>query len=391
MPDLQWSWLCLPYAACTAALAAIAVVAAVVRGDRVLRLGVIGAGTTALPWALCSSLAACTNDAATALHLLRLGTGPVAMIGPNLLLVLLGLSGQLERHRWAARTAGIVGSALLAVCWATPWIVPGVRRLITGGFYVTAGPLTDLHLAQMMVWLVVGLVIASRSMMRGERRKMMRVVSLALGLAVIGGSDVLIIHRVLDGYPIAWLPVTIACGVTLYLELRTDLLRPRGVDRGVVLELVGFAAAAVLIGGVAFALAAATPVEVAALAAAVWVAVIAIVWGLARRRPARRVVGARGLERFVADLTDVDDERRIAGELAALWLQVAVTVRATWCADERGALRDVASGAAWPIDGAVAAWLARHGEPLAAVDLTTMRLGAIRPALEAAVGAHGAT
>jgi hypothetical protein len=392
--DLQWSWLCIPYVGCAASLAAIAVVAAVVRGDRVLRLGVIGAATTALPWAICSSLAACTQDAAAALRLLRLGTGPVALIGPNLLLVLLGLSGQLERHRWAARTAGVVGAALLVLCWATAWTVPGVRRLSTGVFFVTAGPLTDFHLAQMVTWLAVGLVVARRSMMRGERRKMMQVVILAVALAVIGATDVLLIHGVIDGvidgYGIAWLPATIACAVTLHLELRTDLLRRRGVDRGAVVELIGFAMAAVLIGGVAFALRAVAPVGVAVSAGAVWVIVVAIVWSLGRRRRPSRVFGAGALERFVAGLTDVDDERRIAGGLAALWREVGVTVRATWRGDGERWL-DVASGAAWTLAPDVAAWLAAHGEPLAAVDLTTMRLGAIRGALEAAVGAHGAT
>lgn len=103
MFDLPWTWRCLPYAVCAAALVTIGVVAALVRGDRVMLLGVIGAATTALPWAICSSLASATDDPAVATHLLRLGSGPVALIGPNLLLVLLGISGQLERHRWVAQ------------------------------------------------------------------------------------------------------------------------------------------------------------------------------------------------------------------------------------------------------------------------------------------------
>jgi hypothetical protein len=53
--DLRWSWLCVPYIVCTAALAAIGVVAALIRGDRVLRLGVIASATTALPWAIGSA------------------------------------------------------------------------------------------------------------------------------------------------------------------------------------------------------------------------------------------------------------------------------------------------------------------------------------------------
>ena len=171
MFDLRWSWLCVPYAVCAAALAAVGVVAAVVRGDRVMRLGVIGAATTALPWAISFCLVSCTDDAEVADRLFRLGTGPVALIGPNLLLVLLGVSGQLERHRWAVGLSGAMGTALLGLCWGTSWTVPGVHRLTSGMFYVTAGPLTDVHIGQLAMWIAVGVVIARRSMMRGEREQ----------------------------------------------------------------------------------------------------------------------------------------------------------------------------------------------------------------------------
>src|SRR5205823_4909345 len=70
--DLEWSWLAAPYFGCAAVILAVALAVALIRGDRVLRLGMIGASTTALPWALCQALAACTNDAAVATRLLRL-------------------------------------------------------------------------------------------------------------------------------------------------------------------------------------------------------------------------------------------------------------------------------------------------------------------------------
>lgn len=394
--ELRWTWLCLPYVACAAALVTIGAVAALVRGDRVMRLGVIGAATTALPWAMCSSLALCTDDPEVATRLLRLGTGPVALIGPNLLLVLFGISGQLERHRWAVRLAGLVGAVLLGLCWNTDWTVPGVHRLASGVFYVSAGPLTDFHISQLATWMLVGLIIARRSMMRGERRRMMRVLVAALVLAAIGGTDMLLVHGVVGVYPIAWLPATIACAITLHLELRTDLLRPRGFDRSVLYELFGTAAAAVLVGAAAFVLQGAAPVAVAAIASAVWTAVTAIMWGLERRRRAPRVFGQRALEQFAARLTDIDDDKPIAEALIALWRQVAVTVRGVWRAEpgergERVALTEIATGAAWPLDREIAAWLVAHGEPLAVVDLTTMRLGAIRPTVEAVVAARGAT
>src|SRR3954468_22015402 len=124
MSELAWSWSCMPYVVCAIGLAAVALVGAVVRGDRVMRIGMIGAPVTALPWAVCSALAACTQDPELATRLLRLGNGPIAFVGPHLLLVLLGASGQLERYRWVARTSGLIGLALLAICWATPWTVP---------------------------------------------------------------------------------------------------------------------------------------------------------------------------------------------------------------------------------------------------------------------------
>src|SRR5687767_5322570 len=60
--ELEWSWFCLPYAVCALVLVAVGLVAALVRGDQVLRLGTIGSAFTALPWAICSALATCTHD-----------------------------------------------------------------------------------------------------------------------------------------------------------------------------------------------------------------------------------------------------------------------------------------------------------------------------------------
>jgi Stage II sporulation protein E (SpoIIE) len=388
--DLQWSWLCVPYAVCAGALAAVGVVAGMVRGDRVMRLGVIGAVTAALPWAISFGLAFCTDDAEVAVRVLRLGTGPVSLIGPNLLLVLLGLSGQLERHRWAVALSGAIGTVLLGLCWGTPWTVPGVHRLTSGVFYVSSGPLTDVHIAQLVVWIGVGVVIARRSMMHGERSRMLRVLVVALALAAIGGTDALLVHGVFGLYPIAWLPATIACGVTLYLELRTDLLRPRGVDPAAVLELGGLVSSAALVGAIAYVWHGADAVAVAAIAGAAWIVVTAVMWWLARRRAPVRVFGERAVERFAAGMTEIDDDRRVGDWLAALWRRVDVAVRATWRAEPDG-LVDVATGARGEIDRDVAAWLVAHGEPLAAADLATMRLGPIRPRVEAWVEARGAT
>jgi hypothetical protein len=388
--DLRWSWLCVPYLACATALCGVGVVAGLVRGDRVLRLGMIGAATAGLPWTIASALACCTHDPQVAVRLLRLGAGPVSLIGPNLLLVLLGISGQLERHRWVVAASIAVGTALLGLCWGTHWTVPGVHLLTSGVFYPTGGPLTDIHIGQLAMWIAIGLVIARRSMMHGERRRMLRVLVAALVLSGIGASDVLLVHGVSFPYPIAWLPGTIACAIALHLELRTDLLRPTGVDRGALLELVGLVVTAALVAAIAYLLHGAAAVAVAAFASAVWLAVTAIAWWLARRRPPPRVFGERAIERFAAGLTEIDDDRRVGDWLAALWRRVEVAVRATWRAEPTG-LVDVATGARSEIDREVAAWLVAHAEPLAAADLATMRLGPIRSRVEAWARARGAT
>jgi hypothetical protein len=388
--DLRWSWLCIPYLVCAAALCAVGVVAGLVRGDRVMRLGMIGAATAGLPWTIAAALASCTDDPQVAVRLLRLGAGPVSLIGPNLLLVLLGISGQLERHRWMVAASGAVGTALLGLCWGTDWTVPGVHRLTSGVFYPTGGPLTDIHIAQLAMWISIGLVIARRSMMRGERRRMLRVLVVALVLAAIGATDVRLVHGSIGVYPIAPLPGTIACGIALYLELRTDLLRPTGVDRGALFELAGLGATAALVAAIAYFLHGAAAVAVAAVASAVWMAVTAVAWWLVRRRPPPRVFGERAVERFAAGLTEIDDDHRVGDWLAELWRRVDVAVRATWRAEPTG-LVDVATGARCDIDREVAAWLVAHAEPLAAADLATMRLGPIRPRVEAWARARGAT
>jgi hypothetical protein len=387
--DLHWSWLSVPYLVCAAALVAIAVLAALIRGDRVMRLGVIGTATTALPWAIAASVACWTDDPALAARLLRLGLGPVGLVGPNFLIVLLGVCGQLERQRWVAFVAGTTGAILLILCWSTDWVVPGVQRLGSGMFYITAGPLTDLHVGQLALWLAVGLVIARRSMMRGERRSLVRVVIAAVVLAGIGSTDVLIIHDVIGAYPIAWLPATVACGIVLYLELRTDLLRPRGLDRTTGFELVGMVVATVVLGVLAWQLRDTALIALAAAGSAAWILILSAAWWLAGRRAPRRFA-ARALDQLVVRLAEVDDDRQIADSLATLWAGQSIAVRRTFRA-EPGRLIDLATGAIVPLDLAIAAWLVARPRPLAVADLATTWVGPLRSQIEALVAASGAT
>ncbi len=385
---LAWTWLCVPFLVCALSLAAVGLVAAVVRGDRVLRLGTIGVSITALPWAVCSALAACTWDPALAARLLRLGNGPLALVGPCLLLVLLGATGQLERHRWIARTAGVIGVLLMIVCWATPWIVAGARELPSGVFYLAPGPLAGVLFSQIPIWIAVGIAIARRSTSGGEHRNVIRMIVAVFVLCTIGMGDLLIVYGVAGSYPISWLPAAVAALIAVYYELRSDLLRPQGLDRAVLLEVGVLALVIAALAAVVAVTGAEAPVAIAGGASLIWVAALGVVWARRAARPVR-VARERALEQFVVSLGELDSEPRVAQRLAELWREIDVEVRALLRADgER--LVDVATGAVRELDPGVAAWLARHGELLAAADLGTMRLGALRPRLEAFAGGAAA-
>ena len=386
MEGLAWSWLAAPYIACSIAIATVAVCTALVGGDRVLRLGMIGAAMTALPWALCQGLCGLTDDPALATRLERLGNGPIELCGPCLLLVLLAASGQLERFRWIARVSGLVGTVLLVLVWATPWVVPGVQRLASGMFYIAPGPLTPVHISQLLVWLVLGVAIMRASSPRGERRRTLKLVIGILVLGAVGSLDTLMLLGIWGSYPIAWLPATCAAAIAAYLVLRTDLVRPRGIDRGVALELGVFGASVVASGALAL-LYVESPLVLAAGASIVWAALTALAWSLNRRRQTR-IPGARSLEQFVASVSALDDPAPIAERLAALWQRtLKVPVRRTSIV-EGADLLDLRGRERRPLDRELSAWFVKHPQPLAVSDLATMRVGAMRGKLEALGAEH---
>ncbi|MEJ7599721.1 MAG: GAF domain-containing protein [Kofleriaceae bacterium] len=376
MDELEWSWLCLPYIVCALLLVAVGLVAALVRGDRVLRLGTIGAAFTALPWAVCSALAVGTHEPALAEKLLRLGSGPVALIGPNLLIVLLGATGQLEPNRWLARIAAAVGVLLMALCWA-PRGRCRACILPSGIYYIDAGPLTGLHLSQL-------------DLAGGRTRD--RAQDLCGGRAPADGPPgdrrarvqrdrchrSPLVYEIAGWFPIAWLPATIAASVALYLRggptccacrasiaacssscsrsrSRSSSSRSSCSRSGV--SLLAYA----VIGSV------------------VWVVALGVAWAAIRDRPVG-IARERALEEFLATVADAEDEDALGARLAALWQAIEVVVRRTYRIDDAN-----------PLEPAVAAWLVAHGEALASSDLGTMRLGALCPKLEAMVGSTGAS
>jgi GAF domain-containing protein len=384
---VHWSWLATPYLVCAAVLAAVGLSAALLRGDRVLRLGVLGAAVAAVPWAVCQGLSACTRDPEVAWRILRLGQGPLAMVGPTLMLVLLGVTGQLERYRWIARAAGLAGLFLLVACWTTRWTVPSVQFVPAGIWYIEAGPLTAIHISQLGGWLVVGILIARAAAPRGERRQTMR---LLLGVLVFGAVcsvDLLLLYHVWSVFPIAWAPATIAGALSLHLVLRTDFLRPQGFDRTTAVELALTGGAVIVLGVLMLVSGPSLPVVM--LGALIWAVCSGIAWTVLGARRVR-VIGERDLEQFVARTATLDDETKLVERLGALWATSirGLELQTLWWRD--GEALTQSTGERWPLDPELVRWLVQHSDPLALSDLATMRVGAVRGALEALGRAHDA-
>jgi GAF domain-containing protein len=384
--DLRWSWLAAPYLVCATVILAVGLGGALVRGDRVLRLGVVGAAITALPWAVCQAAAACTDDPSVALRLLRLGQGPLAMVGPNLMLVLLGVSGQLERYRWIARIAGIVGLFFMLACWTTTWTAPSVRVIPSGMFYVRPGPLTGIHASLLVVWLIVGLVIVRRAAPQSDRKRAMQMVIAVLGCCALGAVDSLLLYDIWGVYPVAWFSATVAGGIALYLVARTDFLRPQGFDRALAIELLLSLLAFAILGVIVWIVG--PSLGAAVIGAVLWAALSGIAWSIARARPVR-VTAERELEQFAARVVTLEDEATVAERLGALWRgAIEMSLQTLWWRD--GDAFVSSSGARWTVDADVQAWLVHNTDAVAQTDLATMRLGAIRTKLEAFAAEHRA-
>lgn len=386
--DFRWSWLAAPYFASAALIFTVVIVTALIRGDRVLRLGVVAAASSALPWALTQGLAACTDDATVATLLIRLGQGPIAAVGPNLMLVLLGVTGQLERYRWIARIAALIGGFFWVMCWATDTIVPGVQKTSSGMFYTAPGPLTGLSLSQLVLWLGVGLLLVRRASPRGERRRTTRLLLGVLVVGAIGSADTLLLYGVWGVYPIAWLSACIAAVIALYLVLRTDFVRPQGFDRAMAVEVGLFAVSTVLIFGLAYVLGIGSALPLVTLSAIGWALMTGLAWASARGRP-MRIQGERELDQFIARVPAFDDEKKITAQLSSLWEKgVGIGVKALWWRDDDALTTH--DGTRWKLEPDVKAWLVQNSEPLASIDLATMRLGPMRAKIEALVAAHNA-
>lgn len=365
-----WTYLALPYLMSAAVMSVLLVAVAASAGDRVIRIGLVSGAAALVPWALATALALCVvDDRAFAQRLHQVGSGPTMFLGPSVFLVLLSVSGQLDRHRYLARVAIASGALLMIVSWSTDWMISGVLRLRSGVWFPAAGPLVWLSSLQIVAWPSAGLVIAMRASSAARRSEIVRYLAALPALAAIATADTLLAYGIGGSFPLAWVPALAGAGLCVHLLLRTDLLRGRGLDSGAVRGLAARLVAAVAIALLVWLMVERSwpPVAIALTTAPLWGLALVASW-LAPRSLRSNAGYEQALERFVRELA-ADDVAAAEARLARLWReQVGLgSVRLRLDVDE--------------LDQATRSWLSSLRGPVVAGEVTMMRLGSVREAI----------
>jgi len=395
--DLAFSVLCLPYVAVLVALLVTGVVTVVVRGDVVIRLSLLTLCGSAMPWTCGFIIDACTTDRELATLAVRVGTGPISLLGPGLLMLILAVSGRFDSRRGVVALAFACGAASMVICWATPWVTTGVRVIPSGMLFPTPGPWQLVHVAQIPLWGIVGMLISRRGMrgVRDDHARALRRRAIAVTvLAIVTLADSLLAHGIIGFYPVGWIPALFAIGIALHGILRADLLRARGIDYPAVLELgslvlaVGFL---YVVGWGGNATWTSSPVVTGLFLGPLPMLGLVAAWTLRiRRRRAERAsdTATVAIDRFAEHVRDFDDEAAVATQLGELLSAHApITDVRAWLADEAGALTPLIppDGPSPKIDARVRTWMVANCEPLVVAELATARVGGLRAIVEEVV------
>jgi hypothetical protein len=373
----EWRLLCLPYLVVSGICLLAMISAGLIRGDRVVRIGLIGTTASVTPWTLGMAAAICAVDRETAARLYQLANGSTTMLGPSLLLILLSVSGQLDRYRWHARAAIATGVLFALVTWSTRLVLDGAFEIPSGIWYPRAGALMWLHSVQIVGWPMMGLIIALRAWPARQRSSMMRYLVALPALPLAGTLDTLLAYGIGGIYPLAWLPASCGGLICLHLMFRTELLRSRGIERAGVVELTATALAGVAIAGVVWMVTSRLSVEpavVAMLTAPLWAVALLVTW-MSPRAPTTAAIYDHVLEELAHDSSA---SGKVAERLGVLWGEHAglSKVRLRQGVDK--------------LDPQVRGWLRSLDAPVMSAELATMRLGLRRPAINAMFAQSGA-
>jgi hypothetical protein len=341
-------------------------------------------GITALPWATTMALVACTTDRELAFRLCQAGYAPIPLIGSGLLLVILAVVGRLDARRPALVFTVVLGLAMLVLTATTELVIADVELTPWGLLFPKAGPLYGVHIGLFAAIVGWGVWLTRRSArwLRGLDRGRFGVVLAVLSALTL--SDSLLAYGIVGVYPFAWLPSLIAAVLALWAIERQDLLRGRGFDGAVAVELAVFAGAGAAV--IAIAVAAdggrsALMLGIAALAAGAMVVVgRTTVRGQAMAGPSPAV------DRFVDRVVAAGDAEAVGRGLAEILEgnRIATRVRVWAVLENRWVALHIPDGRSADLElpEEARAWLVRWRRTISVGDLATARLGSARDIIE---------
>lgn len=349
-----------------------------------VRLGFVMVGITALPWATTMALVACTSDRDLAYRLCQAGYAPIPLIGSGLLMVILAVVGRLDARRPVLVFTVVLGLAMLILTATTELVIADVEPTPWGLLFPKAGPLYGLHIglfASIVGW-GVWLTRRSARWLRGLDRGRFGVVLAVLSALTL--SDSLLAYGVVGVYPFAWLPSLIAAVLALWAIERQDLLRGRGLDGAVAVELAVFATAGAAV--VAIAVAADSARSVLMLGVAAVAAGAMVVVGRTTVRGQAMAGPTPAVDRFVDRVVAAGDADAVGRGLAELLEgnRIATRVRVWAVLENRWVALHIPRGLSADLElpEEARAWLVRWRRTISVGDLATARLGAARDIIE---------
>jgi serine phosphatase RsbU (regulator of sigma subunit) len=410
------SFLSLPYLLVTMGLLALLVACLFILGNPVVRMSMMALVAVTLPWAVGQVVTASCTDPDIVERLSRATIGPLSLVGPAVFALVLGIGNQLHQHRGVLALGIGVATLSCVICWTTDLMIRAPWQTSWGLWYPRAGPLNELHVANIGVWAVVGAALSARSLRRdiSERLRVHYKRALVmLVVIVLGTTDTLLTHGI-GVYPMSWIAALAALGLGLHGIFRADLLRSRGLDRAVGWEMIVVLGLAGAVYGAYAAVGHSTLATLAALT--VLVAVAHALSVIIRQRvggegPGQTDSMARAVDEYGARLGRIRRHDELAAALRDFLethlrltrvrllvadetgLSVASAVATSDAAEAAGAAQTGAASEAWrlaetarlastPIDARVKAWLVANRQPLLAEFLDAQRLGGLRAPIQ---------
>ena len=397
--SFQLSWLSLPFVLAAAGIIGMALYVLFINGSRVLRASFLMFVGGLVPVVTSVAVAAVIRDDAFIAAVYRIGFALIPIAAAGILVFECAMARQLFGYRWFLVVIVSLSFALAIPALATDWYVAGLQHTEWGLSYFSAGPLVPVQLGLAILWL--GMTAALLEKQRRAkpdplRKRQLKFSFGALAALAAGMGDGLLAYGI-GVYPISWLFFPLSALLLLRSLQADSLIDTQSVDRRAGFLLVYAAAAAVgtwlvwdLLGGQS-----ATYLVILTLGL---FAILRVLITLTRltRNPSSSDASTpleRLLEQYSSQLQGLHEGREIGAvtsdtlrlglgcELSGLLLPSAKDY--SWETSSGETISEEAQPDPFTFN-----WLLEHPEPIQRSELPGMRLGDLRPSVEALFAAN---